>query len=181
VSTATQTETARFVSKGRNYRATLLSPVDHAHPVTGNKVEDQRGFTAEFSRHPFEPISDDSDGSFEWPFGTDVGEIGESGYPVYVDPVSHETVDVVKALREHEHFNIRFVELGPDPEILQREQSELLAEISRRAVSRDVDRLAEIYDNEDSGHKREPVLTAAMEALRATEEVLAAEREPSLG
>lgn len=184
---AVTVDTAKFASTGRNYRAILLAPADHPHHITGERVPDQRGFTAEFSRHPFEPLADGSDGTFQWPpLPTDpeaayVGEPGDSGFPVYVDPVSGATVDVVAKLRAHPDFNVRFCELGPDPAELQREQSELLKEITRCAAQADLDRLAEIYDSEENGHKREPVLTAAMEGMRAVEEALAAEREPAAG
>jgi hypothetical protein len=176
VSTATQQTTARFVSKGRNYRAILLDPVDHPHPITGGRVEDQRGFTAEFARQPFEPKQHDSDGSFEWP-----PESMENVDPEtleYVDPVSGERVDVVKALREHPHNGQFFVEVGPDPSILIAEQHDLLEEIPRLAMARDLERLAEIYDEEENGHKREPVLAASLSALRAVEEAIVADRKP---
>lgn len=181
VEAATQTQTARFVSKGRNLRLILLNPLDHPHPITGTKTVDQIGFTVEFSRQPFAPVQDDSDGSFEWPYGEDLGAVGESGYPVYVDPVSGAEVDVVKEMREHTFFDVQFVELGPDPEVLIAEQNALLGEIQRAAVGRDAERLAEIYDAEMEGNKRGPVLTASMEALRAVEDALASEREPVTG
>lgn len=183
---ATEQKTAKFASRGRNYQAILLNPVTGYHQVTGDKLDVQHGFVAEFARHPGDPVPDDSDGTFTWPPEPGsrydhLGEPGESGFPVFVDPITKHEVDVVKRLREHEHFNVQFVELGPSPAELEAAQSEVLKEITRCAVTGDLERLAEIYDDEETGAKRGPVLEQALEAMRAVEEAQAAEREPAAG
>lgn len=155
---ATAQKMVRFISKGRNYRATLLAPVDHPHPITGQRIVDQEGFTAEFARQPFLPEQHDTDGSFQWPEGE-----------LYVDPISGAEVDVVARLRAHEHLNQFFVELGPTPEELSEAQRAVLGEIAKATREGNADRLAEIYDAEERGNRREPILSAALEAMKAIE------------
>lgn len=171
--TAPQIETVRFVSRHRNYRSVLLSPIDHPHPITGAKVVTQRGFTAEFARQPFkrDAEQDVTDGSFQWPPPPNDPEapyVNEDGH--YVDPISNEVVDVVTRLREHEDFELRYTELGPTPEEVQEAQRAVLGEILKATRGGNADRLAEIYEAEEQGQKRDPILSAALEAMKAIEE-----------
>ena len=77
--------------------------------------------------------------------------------------------DAIRWLRNHRSFNVKFTEVGNEPDAVHPTLEEQMAAISEAAVNRSIEDLVLLYDEERGTHNRTPVLAAADAAMKQIE------------
>jgi hypothetical protein len=79
--------------------------------------------------------------------------------------------DDVEWLRNHENFNLKFTEVGNEPDRERPSVPEVMTEITKAAARRDAEAIAAIYQREIESYDRDVVKETASQALAALEEL----------
>lgn len=87
--------------------------------------------------------------------------------------VDAEDADTLDWLRAHEKFNVKFFEVGNEPDRQRPSMEEAMEQISDAAVAADLSALTEIYERERTTYQREAVMRGAQRAIEALEKALA--------